>query len=245
MQQSALQLGVRYLHPVGQNKTALELPGGDSTMQIDPLFVVFFLLAPDHQLSGFDRDGQVGLPEARNRQRDAKTIRIDLFDIVGGIAIIARLDRALDQSIKLIKAEQEGVRGEGNACHLNQVLVKATLRPAPNLATRNIYGSVASAAQGRPPTAPLRRTAARIDSPSIFWNCGLLNNTPTMQHSEIMRIRLEMLQQEHRDLDAAIAALDLGGRGDALTLRRLKKQKLALKDRIAKLEDDLTPDIIA
>lgn len=66
-----------------------------------------------------------------------------------------------------------------------------------------------------------------------------------MQHSEIMRIRLEMLQQEHRDLDTAIAALDLGGRGDALTLRRLKKQKLALKDRIAKLEDDLTPDIIA
>ncbi len=35
------------------------------------------------------------------------------------------------------------------------------------------------------------------------------------------------------------------GRPDQLTLRRLKKQKLALKDQIVRIEDQLIPDIIA
>ena len=48
-----------------------------------------------------------------------------------------------------------------------------------------------------------------------------------------------------RDLDEAIMALEITGRPDQLTLRRLKKQKLALKDQIVKLEDRLIPDIIA
>ncbi len=55
----------------------------------------------------------------------------------------------------------------------------------------------------------------------------------------------ERLSQEHRDLDAAIdALLHLGG-GDQLQIQRLKKRKLALRDRLAFLEDQLTPDIIA
>ena len=58
-------------------------------------------------------------------------------------------------------------------------------------------------------------------------------------------MRLEVLRREHRDLDEAIAALEASGRPDALTLRRLKKQKLALKDQIVKFEDQLIPDIIA
>jgi len=39
--------------------------------------------------------------------------------------------------------------------------------------------------------------------------------------------------------------LATAGRPDPLTLRRLKKQKLALKDQIARIEDKLIPDIIA
>jgi len=71
-------------------------------------------------------------------------------------------------------------------------------------------------------------------------------NAPTeMKSEEVLRVRLEVLRREHRDLDDAIAALHEGGRADALALRRLKKQKLALKDRIARVEDMLTPDIIA
>lgn len=65
-----------------------------------------------------------------------------------------------------------------------------------------------------------------------------------MDTEEVLRIKLEALKREHRDLDVAIEALDERGT-DPLTVRRLKKQKLMLKDRIAILEDRLTPDIIA
>lgn len=56
---------------------------------------------------------------------------------------------------------------------------------------------------------------------------------------------LEVFRREHRDLDEAIHALEEKGTADALTLRRLKKQKLLLKDKIALIEDRLLPDIIA
>ncbi|MBI2718932.1 MAG: DUF465 domain-containing protein [Rhizobiales bacterium] len=53
-----------------------------------------------------------------------------------------------------------------------------------------------------------------------------------------------MLQQ-HRDMDAAIQSLEETGTGDQLQLRRLKKIKLDLKDRIQQIENMLIPDIIA
>lgn len=65
-----------------------------------------------------------------------------------------------------------------------------------------------------------------------------------MNPEEIMR-RLELLKQEHRDLDSAIGALALSGSSDQLALARLKKRKLLLKDEISALEDALIPDIIA
>ena len=55
----------------------------------------------------------------------------------------------------------------------------------------------------------------------------------------------ERLKEEHRDLDAAIQALTLAEAIDQLQLQRLKKRKLALKDRLSLIEDGLTPDIIA
>ncbi|MFD1883070.1 YdcH family protein [Paracoccus pacificus] len=72
-----------------------------------------------------------------------------------------------------------------------------------------------------------------------------MNAPMEMSHEEVARMRLNVLRREHRDLDEAIAALANTGTGCSLTLQRLKKQKLALKDRIARLEDELTPDIIA
>jgi hypothetical protein len=57
--------------------------------------------------------------------------------------------------------------------------------------------------------------------------------------------RLATLRTEHRDLDTAIAALiETGGR-DQISIARLKKRKLALRDEISMLEDQLIPDIIA
>ena len=67
----------------------------------------------------------------------------------------------------------------------------------------------------------------------------------SMKHEEVLRIELEVFRREHRDLDDAIAALSEKGTADPLTLQRLKKQKLHLKDKIAQIEDRLTPDIIA
>ncbi len=66
-----------------------------------------------------------------------------------------------------------------------------------------------------------------------------------MDAEDVLRAKLEALKVEHRDLDDAISALEGKTTGDPLTIRRLKKQKLALKDRIQAIEDRLTPDIIA
>ena len=72
-----------------------------------------------------------------------------------------------------------------------------------------------------------------------------MNAQNTLSFEEMIRIKLDVLRREHRDLDEAIHVLETAGRPDPLTLRRLKKQKLALKDQIVKLEDQLIPDIIA
>lgn len=72
-----------------------------------------------------------------------------------------------------------------------------------------------------------------------------MNSSARMEQLEVLRIQLEVLRQEHRDLDAAIKALEATGTADMLTVKRLKKQKLALKDKISVIEDRTTPDIIA
>lgn len=72
------------------------------------------------------------------------------------------------------------------------------------------------------------------------------SDTPIeMNAEEVLRVKLEVLRREHRDLDEAIGALIDAVHADQLRLVRLKKQKLALKDQIARIEDRLTPDIIA
>jgi hypothetical protein len=60
-----------------------------------------------------------------------------------------------------------------------------------------------------------------------------------------LREQLARLQQEHRDLDAAIAALAMSPGSDLIQVQRLKKRKLVLRDKIRVIEDQLTPDIIA
>jgi len=60
-----------------------------------------------------------------------------------------------------------------------------------------------------------------------------------------LRAQLARLLQEHRDLDAAIEALQVSPGSDVLQVQRLKKRKLYLRDRITFIEDQITPDIIA
>ncbi|RPE80214.1 YdcH family protein [Vulcaniibacterium tengchongense] len=54
--------------------------------------------------------------------------------------------------------------------------------------------------------------------------------------------QLAELRREHRDLDAAIERLAHASGADELTVKRLKKRKLWLKDCIARLESALIPD---
>ena len=60
-----------------------------------------------------------------------------------------------------------------------------------------------------------------------------------------LREQLARLRAEHRDLDAEIVAQEASAFADQLQIKRLKKRKLALKDRITAIEDQLLPDIIA
>ncbi|WP_034492722.1 YdcH family protein [Afifella pfennigii] len=70
-------------------------------------------------------------------------------------------------------------------------------------------------------------------------------NVVELTQKEI-RAELALLRQEHRDLDQSVEALHTASpQPDYLQLQRLKRKKLALKDRIRALEDKLLPDIIA
>lgn len=64
-------------------------------------------------------------------------------------------------------------------------------------------------------------------------------------HEELLKAELVQLREEHRRLDDEIRAHEVETVTDRLGLQRMKKRKLALKDRIARLEDRLYPDIIA
>lgn len=72
-----------------------------------------------------------------------------------------------------------------------------------------------------------------------------MNAPSELSFEEMLRVRLDVMRREHRELDLAIGAMESAVLPDPLTLRRLKKQKLALKDQIVRLEDRLIPDIIA
>jgi hypothetical protein len=67
----------------------------------------------------------------------------------------------------------------------------------------------------------------------------------TKEEERALREQLARLQQEHRDLDVAISALENSSGYDRIQVQRLKKRRLYLRDRISHIEDQLTPDIIA
>jgi hypothetical protein len=75
--------------------------------------------------------------------------------------------------------------------------------------------------------------------------CGCVPNREKPVDEQELKARLEMLTQEHRDLDSAIEALRAMPGHDQLQLARLKKRKLKLKDEMQQVADLLLPDIIA
>ncbi len=77
------------------------------------------------------------------------------------------------------------------------------------------------------------------------WGMEIRRLQMTEEEETELKAQLERLRQEHRDLDAAIEALQVAPGADVIQVQRLKKRKLILRDRITFIEDQLTPDIIA
>ena len=72
-----------------------------------------------------------------------------------------------------------------------------------------------------------------------------MSNFDTDDERVTLERELQVLMQEHRDLDAAIFALEKSEAKEQLQIQRLKKRKLVLKDRIVNISGKLRPDIIA
>jgi hypothetical protein len=72
-----------------------------------------------------------------------------------------------------------------------------------------------------------------------------INKQLTNEEIQTLRLQLDELRLEHRDLDDVINHLDHAAYPDQLQLVRLKKRKLRLKDMIQQIESRLIPDIDA
>lgn len=64
-------------------------------------------------------------------------------------------------------------------------------------------------------------------------------------NDEAVQLKISQLEQEHRDLDQAIVSMEERMPYDRLTIGRMKKRKLILRDQIQELRDRIFPDIIA
>ncbi len=249
MQQSVFHRGLADLDALGQHETALKLACGDATVQEHPPFRVVPLTSADHQALLFEGDRQVGIGKSRHGKGDAIGGLRGLFDIIGRITVISGFRRPFDQPFKLFEAKQERVCPKGQFRHGVHVLIQSdspVRGPGVNVSATPYpkYGQAKAAAQ-------VCRLVAGHAHPYVARNAGMIpgreqmNTSARMEQLDVLRVKLAVLKSEHRDLDLAIEALHARGSMDMLTLKRLKKQKLGLKDRIVALEDRILPDIIA
>jgi hypothetical protein len=137
----------------------------------------------------------------------------------------------------------------GSADQFFQTYFKPLTNPVIIPGSRGLRENPASA-NGR----SLARNSARRDTeaspagaaePARGQDGRRMRDRLTEDERAAFETELERVRQEHRDLDAAIEALNLVGQTDQLQIQRLKKRKLILRDRLTYLEDQLTPDIIA
>jgi hypothetical protein len=107
--------------------------------------------------------------------------------------------------------------------------------------------------QHREQRGKARANAQVIALPSASGKIGSLTGDTrtakmlslTKEQEAALGLELAAKRQEHADLDAAIHTLSTSGYSDQMLIQRMKKRKLALKDRITQLENILLPDIIA
>lgn len=159
-------------------------------------------------------------------------------------------------------ARREGLKEDVRAAELaaERLLMEALeARTSPRrvrVSTLECLRAAALAWGGAAPDDALRTLAAALD-PDLPWRpegrhdqASEQRPRPPMDQDDVewerdLRSRLAAFTQEHADLDVAIQALAASPLPDMMVIGRLKRKKLALKDEISRLQDQLTPDIIA
>jgi uncharacterized protein (TIGR02444 family) len=147
-------------------------------------------------------------------------------------------------------ATRERIKGEELAAEELLVRSLEAMTPGPSAAA-NARGALTTASAAWSPNAPARRLAELASafsrtafSARVPADMAVSEDTP-LANDEAIHARIAELRQAHQDLDDAVNALSAKTVPDQLQIARLKKQKLALRDQITRLEDRLTPDIIA
>ncbi len=119
MEKAVVQRRADRIDPFGKNERPLKLTRRDTAVQKD-LRPVVGLFAPDDELPVFDRYRQVAFRKTGDRERNAKAVLADLFDIVGRVPVGRRLGGAVQQSFEFVEPEkigavEQGARDIGNS----------------------------------------------------------------------------------------------------------------------------------
>ena len=146
---------------------------------------------------------------------------------------------------------RQDLRGSVKAVELESehLLLQALQEMTPTRQIGNLEAALRAAAEAWNPSwpaGPLARLAELMTPPLSDEAVGLRGPETLTEEDELaLRSQLTALKIEHQDLDDSINALQARPAADQLQIARLKKRKLYLRDQIIKIEDRLTPDIIA
>ncbi|HZC15983.1 MAG TPA: TIGR02444 family protein [Caulobacteraceae bacterium] len=169
-----------------------------------------------------------------------RAVRRRLKSAVAGISDSAR------------EASRERLKDEEIAAERLLLDALEAMTPAAGRQSGDVASGFRIAQAAWPTAAPDRALAELADafSRTAFFaklrpEMSVSDDLPLANDEEAIQARIAELRQAHQDLDAAITALSANAMPDQLRIARLKKQKLALRDQISRLEDRLTPDIIA
>ena len=168
-----------------------------------------------------------------------RAVRRRLKSAVAGISDPAR------------EAARERLKAEEIAAERLLLDALEAMTPAAGRQPGDLAGSLRAAQAAWAPLAPdhaLAGLAEAFSKTAFFAKIRpemSISDEPPIANDEAIQARIAELRQAHQDLDAAITALAAHPLPDQLRIARLKKQKLALRDQIGRLEDRLTPDIIA
>jgi uncharacterized protein (TIGR02444 family) len=174
-----------------------------------------------------------------NVLRPLRGVRRRLKSSVAGVSDAAR------------QASRERLKAEEIAAERLLLDALEAMTPIAGARSGDLSGAlkVACAAWLQPaPPALLGALADAFSTTAFVGRIGpamSFSDDPPLANDEAIQARIAELRQAHQDLDDAVNALTAKPQPDQLQIARLKKQKLALRDQIARLEDRLTPDIIA